>query len=159
MAFKTDTIKLKLHTGSNPSGANGELAVVNNILRQYTGGAWTNVTSIKKNYVISSNPSADVNLTSNTTWNDVLYVSTADFGSYKLLLEGPQMYAEMARIEIVNAGTTNLVVERDSGENFTANIQQLGLTGQTTFTLAPFQKAIIYDTGVTNVWQVLILSL
>tara|TARA_X000000950_G_C13837458_1_gene628788 strand:+ start:1131 stop:1610 length:480 start_codon:yes stop_codon:yes gene_type:complete len=159
MAFKTDTIKLKLHTGSNPSGANGELAVVNNMLRHYTAGAWTNVTSIKKNYVISSNPSSDVALPSNAMWNDVLYVSTADFGSHALQLEGPQMYAEMVRIEIVNAGTTNLVVERDQTETFTANIPQLGLTNQTTFTLSPSQKAIVYDTGVTNVWQVLILSL
>ena len=122
MAFKTDTIKLKLHTGSNPSGANGELAVVNNMLRHYTGGAWTNVTSIKKNYVITSNPSADVPLPSNPMWNDILYVSTADFGSYALQLEGPQMYAEMTRIEIVNAGSTNLTVERDTTETFTANI-------------------------------------
>lgn len=158
MAFKTDTIKLKLHTGSDPSGANGELAVVNNMLRHYTGGAWTNVTSIKKNYVITSNPSADVVLPSNVMWNDILYVSTADFGSYKLELGGPQNYAEMARIEIVNAGTTNLIVER-SNTTFTANIPQLGLTSQTTFTLSPSQKAIVYDAGVTNVWEVIILSL
>ena len=159
MAFKTDTIKLKLHTGSNPSGANGELAVVNNMLRHYTAGAWTNVTSIKKNYVITSNPSADVSLPSNAMWNDILYVSTADFGSYALQLEGPQMYAEMARIEIVNAGSTNLTVERDTTETFTANIPQLGLTGQTTFTLAPSQKALVYDAGVTDTWEIIILSL
>ena len=92
-------------------------------------------------------------------WNDILYVSTADFGSHALQLEGPQMYAEMARIEIINASSTNLTVERDQTETFTANIPQLGLTGQTTFTLAPSQKALVYDSGVTNVWQVLILSL
>ena len=68
------------------------------------------------------------------------------------------MYAEMTRIEIVNAGSTNLTVERDITETFTANIPQLGLTGQTTFTLAPSQKALVYDAGVTDTWEIIILS-
>ena len=44
MAFKTDTIKLKLLSNDNQADeVNGELAVVNNTLRLRTGGTWADV--------------------------------------------------------------------------------------------------------------------
>lgn len=46
MAFKTDTIKLKLLSNDNQADeVDGELAVVNDVLRLRTGGAWSDVSS------------------------------------------------------------------------------------------------------------------
>ena len=46
MAFKTDTIKLKLLTSdSDADEVDGELAVVNDVLRLRTGGTWADVSS------------------------------------------------------------------------------------------------------------------
>lgn len=46
MAFKTDTIKLKLLSNDNQADeVDGELAVVNDVLRLRTGGTWADVSS------------------------------------------------------------------------------------------------------------------
>ena len=46
MAFKTDTLKLKLLTSdAQADEVNGELAIVNNVLRIRTGGSWADVSS------------------------------------------------------------------------------------------------------------------
>ena len=46
MAFKTDTLKLKLLTSdAEADEVNGELAIVNNVLRIRTGGSWADVSS------------------------------------------------------------------------------------------------------------------
>ena len=46
MAFKTDTLKLRLLTSdAQAAGEDGELAVVNNVLRFRTGGSWADVSS------------------------------------------------------------------------------------------------------------------
>ena len=43
MAFKTDKIKLRLYTGGDPTAENGELAIVDNVLRLKSNGSWADV--------------------------------------------------------------------------------------------------------------------
>ena len=81
MAFKTDTIKLKLYTGSDPSGDNGELAIVDNTLRLKTSGAWGDVTGSS---VSQLSDLSDVDDPSSSTVNEVAYLYDDGLGNLKL---------------------------------------------------------------------------
>ena len=144
-------------SNQTPALDNGNIFIGNFQGETITTNLRDTITFYQKNIVQSVNPTADVNLFSHPGSNDIHFVSTADFGAFSLLLEGPGLYGDNVRITIVNASTNTLTVERDQTETWQASIPQLGLTGQTTFDLDSYQKAIVMYTGVADRYDVVIL--
>lgn len=85
MAFKTDTIKLKLYTGSDPTADNGELAIVDNVLRLKSNGSWADVSSSSGGGASQLSDLSDV-LTSPSTEFDVPYVNSSSQLTFQSLI-------------------------------------------------------------------------
>ena len=103
MAFKTDTIKLNHGYTSDPTGTDGELAVVGNagarVLKLYDDGAWADVSASAGGGAAELNELTDV-LSSPSTENHVAFV-TLDVNA----ANAPKLDFGYLSIDMIGSGT------------------------------------------------------
>ena len=108
MAFKTDTIKLKLLTSdAQADGDDGELAVVNNVLRLKSNGSWANVTGSS---VSQLSDLSDVDDPSTASVNEVAYLYDDGLGNRKLGFQ---------KLTVDNLSSTNFLSVSDLSDTNT----------------------------------------
>ena len=109
MAFKTDTIKLNHGYTSDPTGTDGELAVVGNagnrVLKLYDDGAWADVSASAGGGAAELNELSDV-LSSPSTENHVAFV-TLDAAA----ANAPKLEFGFLSIDMIGSDTLDTGVE------------------------------------------------
>ena len=163
MAFKTDTIRLKNYSsdGAITDKAQGDLAVVSDILKYYNGSAWAAVDTVPaftQTQVNTSNLASDVTIASGTNLSLVTYYNTGAQGSNAVKIKKPVEYNSNARVEIINGSSGAMTITKfDSGDpsfNWEA-----GTGSVTTVAIGLGQRALFLRPGTSTTWEVVVLSL
>lgn len=212
MAFKTDTIKLKVE-GSNPgTGTNGELSIVgsagNLALKYYDsdgGGSWKAVDSSSAltisnfhantyqtaaevassfgdndtsfmtaaaiddriNAAVLSNSntvkhnawSGDVELSSGTTINNLIFYSTTNQGNTHALAIPPVgSFGAFAQVQVINGSSDDMHITRKTPASDASFNLQAGGGTVNQIDIGLGQKALFLKTTAAN-WEVIVLSL